>query len=112
MRANCGTCERTIATTDARELKGDRNDSDKKPSVCRTFRARSAGLEHEAFGQQERLSDFVENTQLVVKTAVLEEALDQWPGADLRRAQVLHSGTIWLSESGLSLSWVTPPLSL
>jgi hypothetical protein len=50
-----------------------------------------------AFGQQERLSDFVEDTQLVVKTAVLEEVLDRWPGADLRRAQVLHSGTLWLS---------------
>jgi hypothetical protein len=66
----------------------------------------------DAFGQQERLSDFVEDTQLVVKTAVLEEVLDQWPGADLRRAQVLHSGTIWLSESGLSMSRVTPPPSL
>ncbi len=63
----------------------------------------------DAFGQQERLSDFVEDTQLVVKTAVLEEVLDQWPGADLRRAQVLHSGTIWLSELGLALSRVTPP---
>jgi len=29
----------------------------------------------------------------------------------LRRAQVLHSGTIWLSESGLALARVTPPLS-
>jgi excisionase family DNA binding protein len=65
-----------------------------------------------AFGQQERLSEFVEDTLLVVKTAVLEEALDQWPGADLRRAQVLHSGTVWLSEAGLSLSRVTPPPSL
>lgn len=65
-----------------------------------------------AFGEQERLSDFVEDTQLVVKTVVLEEVLDQWPGAELRRAQVLHSGTIWLSESGLSLSRVTPPPSL
>jgi hypothetical protein len=29
----------------------------------------------------------------------------------LRQAQVLHSGTIWLSKSGLALSRVTPPLS-
>lgn len=65
-----------------------------------------------AFGQQERLTEFVEDSLLVVKTVVLEEALDRWPGADLRRAQVLHSGTIWLSESGLSLSRVTPPPSL
>jgi len=64
-----------------------------------------------AFSQQEELSRFVEDSLLVVKTAVLEEVLDEWPGADLRRAQVVHSGTIWLSESGLSLSRVTPPPS-
>jgi excisionase family DNA binding protein len=64
-----------------------------------------------AFSQQAKLSQFVEDSQLVVKTAVLEEVLDEWPGADLRRAQVVHSGTIWLSESGLSLNRVTPPPS-
>lgn len=64
-----------------------------------------------ALSQQEKLSQFVENSQLVVKTAVLEDALDKWPGADLRRAHVVHSGTIWLSESGLSLNRVTPPPS-
>ena len=51
----------------------------------------------------------VEEGELVVKTAVLEEVVDQWPGKMLRRAQVLHSGTIWLSESGLALNRVTPP---
>ena len=63
----------------------------------------------EAFGQQERLSDFVEDTQLVVKTVVLEEVLDQWPGAELRRAAVLHSGMIWASQAGPSLRRLTPP---
>jgi hypothetical protein len=47
----------------------------------------------------------------VVKTAVLEEVVDEWPGKILRRAQVLHSGAIWLSESGLAFSRVTPPPS-
>ena len=53
----------------------------------------------------------VEGSELVVKTAVLGEVVDEWPGKALRRAQVLHSGTIWLSEAGLALSRVTPPPS-
>jgi hypothetical protein len=35
--------------------------------------------------------------------------IDEWPGAMQRRAQVIHSGTIWLSEAGLVLSRVVPP---
>jgi len=62
-----------------------------------------------ALRQQEALQEMVEEGELVVKTAVLEEVVDEWPGKMLRRAQVLHSGTIWLSESGLALSRVTPP---
>jgi len=62
-----------------------------------------------ALRQQEALQEVVEEGELVVKTAVLEEVVDEWPGKMLRRAQVLHSGTIWLSESGLALSRVTPP---
>src|ERR671917_2974218 len=57
-----------------------------------------------ALKQQEALQEVVEEGELVVKTAVLEEVVDEWPGKALRRAQVLHSGTIWLSESGLALS--------
>src|SRR5215212_5811109 len=62
-----------------------------------------------ALKQQEALQEVVEEGELVVKTAVLEEVADEWPGKMLRRAQVLHLGTIWLSESGLALSRVTPP---
>jgi hypothetical protein len=62
-----------------------------------------------ALKQQEALQEVVEEGELVVKTAVLEEVIDEWPGKMLRRAQVLHSGTIWLSGSGLALSRVTPP---
>ena len=64
-----------------------------------------------ALKQQEALQEVVEGSELVVKTAVLEEVVDEWPGKMLRRAQVLHSGTIWLSGSGLALSRLTPPPS-
>jgi excisionase family DNA binding protein len=68
------------------------------------------GLEA-ALKQQEDLREVAEEGELVLKTAVLEEVVDEWPGKILRRAQVLHSGTIWLSESGLALSRVTLPPS-
>jgi excisionase family DNA binding protein len=64
-----------------------------------------------ALKQQEALREVGEEGELVLKTAVLEEVVDEWPGKMLRRAQILHSGTIWLSESGLALSRVTPPPS-
>jgi excisionase family DNA binding protein len=62
-----------------------------------------------ALKHQESLQEVVEEGEIAIKTAVLEEVVDEWPGKMLRRAQVLHSGTIWLSESGLALSRVTPP---
>jgi hypothetical protein len=58
--------------------------------------------------QQERLTEIVDTGHLVVKTAALEEAIDGWSAAELRRAQSSHSATILLSESGLSLSRATP----
>lgn len=61
-----------------------------------------------ALGQQEALTDVFESNQLVVKTAVLEEVADGWPAKAQRRARESHTGTIWLSEAGLSLSRVTP----
>jgi excisionase family DNA binding protein len=71
------------------------------------------GLELEAALEQQRaLSGLIEDTQLVIKTAVLEATLDEWPGSTQRRAQVMHAGTMWLSESGLALSRVTPPPAL
>jgi excisionase family DNA binding protein len=62
-----------------------------------------------ALEQQQEITRFLEGSSFVVKTTVLEESLDEWPGTDLRRAQVLHSATLWLSESGLALSRVVPP---
>jgi hypothetical protein len=61
-----------------------------------------------ALEQQERLSEIVAARQLVVKTAALAEVVDEWPSAELRRAQASHSVTILASESGLSLSRATP----
>lgn len=60
-----------------------------------------------ALEQQEALSKVTSGT-LVINTAALEGAIDEWPPATLRRAQVVHSGQIWLSERGISVSRVAP----
>ena len=61
-----------------------------------------------ALAQQEEMAELVHANRLVVKTAVLERTLDEWPSATLRRAQALHAGTIWASEHGLALSRFAP----
>jgi excisionase family DNA binding protein len=61
-----------------------------------------------ALEQQGRLNDLVDARQLVVKTAALEEVIDEWPSSVLRRAQSSHSGTILATQSGLSLSRAGP----
>ena len=61
-----------------------------------------------ALAQQEALTKLADGRQLVIKTAVLERVTDGWSPTERRRAQTSHSGTIWLSEAGLSLSRVTP----
>jgi excisionase family DNA binding protein len=61
-----------------------------------------------ALRQQEALTELIEAAQLVIKTVLLERVADGWPPATQRRAQALHSGTIWISEAGLALSRVTP----
>jgi excisionase family DNA binding protein len=61
-----------------------------------------------ALEQQQRLTEIVGARQLVVKTAALDEAIDEWSAAELRRAQSSHAATILASESGLSLSRATP----
>jgi hypothetical protein len=66
----------------------------------------------EALDQQRLLTNLVEDSKLVVNTAVFEENLDDWPGETQRRAQVTHTGTIWLSREGLAISRVTPPPAL
>ena len=61
-----------------------------------------------ALEQQKRLTKLVDASQLVVKTAAIEEALDEWPASQLRRVQSVHSAIILASEEGLSLSRATP----
>jgi excisionase family DNA binding protein len=61
-----------------------------------------------ALEQQKRLTDLVDASQLVVKTAAIEEAIDQWSASELRRVQSRHSAIILASEEGLSLSRATP----
>jgi excisionase family DNA binding protein len=61
-----------------------------------------------ALEQQKRLSELVDASQLVVKTAAIEEAIDQWSASQLRRVQSTHSAIILASEEGLSLSRATP----
>jgi hypothetical protein len=61
-----------------------------------------------ALEQQKRLTELVDANQLVVKTAAIEEAIDQWPASQLRRVQSTHSAIILASEEGLSLSRALP----
>jgi hypothetical protein len=61
-----------------------------------------------AFEQQRQLSELVDASQLVVKTAAIEEAIDEWKASQLRRVQSMHSAIILASEEGLSLSRATP----
>jgi excisionase family DNA binding protein len=61
-----------------------------------------------ALEQQKRLSALVDASQLVVKTAAIEEAIDEWTPSEFRRVQRAHSAIILASEDGLSLSRATP----
>jgi excisionase family DNA binding protein len=61
-----------------------------------------------ALEQQKRLTKLVDARQLVVKTAAIEEALEEWPASQLRQVQSAHSAIILASEDGLSLSRATP----
>jgi excisionase family DNA binding protein len=61
-----------------------------------------------ALEQQRRLTELVDARHLVVKTAAIEGAIDEWAPSTLRRVQASHSATILFSEDGLSLSRATP----
>ena len=61
-----------------------------------------------AIAQQEALTEFADARQLVIKTTVLERVTDGWNAGERSRAEVSDSGTIALSEAGLSLARVTP----
>jgi hypothetical protein len=61
-----------------------------------------------ALEQQKRLTEPVDARQLVVKTAVLEEAIGEWTPSGLRRVHPAHAAIIPASEGGLFLSRATP----
>jgi excisionase family DNA binding protein len=61
-----------------------------------------------ALEQQRQLSELVDARQLVVKTAAIEEAIEEWGVSQLRRVQSTHSAMILASEEELSLSRATP----
>src|SRR5215210_2612934 len=61
-----------------------------------------------ALEQQKRITELVDAHQVVVKTAAIEEAIDEWPASQLRRVQSTHSALILASEEELSLSRATP----
>jgi excisionase family DNA binding protein len=61
-----------------------------------------------ALRQQQALAELVDTSEVVVKTAVLEQVVDTWPSTEQRRAQAMHQGTIWIADTGLALSRVAP----
>src|SRR5918997_721780 len=61
-----------------------------------------------ALEQQRQLSELVDARRLVVKTAAVEEAINEWRASQLRRVQSMHSAMILASEEDLLLSHATP----
>jgi excisionase family DNA binding protein len=61
-----------------------------------------------ALEQQRQLSELVDASQLVVKTAAIEEAIDEWKASQLRRVQSMHSAIMLASEEDLLLAHATP----
>src|SRR5918995_4696810 len=61
-----------------------------------------------ALEQQRHLSELVDASRLVVKTAAIEEAIEEWTASELRRVRSVHSAMILASEEDLLLSHATP----
>jgi excisionase family DNA binding protein len=61
-----------------------------------------------ALEQQRQLSELVDASRLVVKTAAIEEAIDEWRASQLRRVHSMHSALILASEEDLLLAHATP----
>src|ERR671910_790647 len=61
-----------------------------------------------ALEQQRHLSELADASQLVVKTAAIEEAIEEWTASQLRRVRSVHSAIILASEEDLMLSHGTP----
>jgi excisionase family DNA binding protein len=58
--------------------------------------------------QQEQLAALGDPTHLVVKTAAIEAATDDWSPATLRQAQAAQRGLIRIGHGGLTLSRAVP----
>ena len=58
--------------------------------------------------QQARLTEMVDPTRLVVKTAAIEAATDDWSPAMLRQAQAAGRGLIRIAGNGVTLSRAVP----
>src|ERR671919_2149464 len=61
-----------------------------------------------ALEQQRQLSELVEARRLVVKTAAIEEAIEEWTASQLRRVRSVHSALILASEEDLLLGHAPP----
>jgi excisionase family DNA binding protein len=61
-----------------------------------------------ALEQQRQLSELVDARQLVIKTAAVEEAIDEWSASQLRRVRSVHSALILASEEDLMLAHAMP----
>jgi excisionase family DNA binding protein len=61
-----------------------------------------------ALEQQRQLGELVDARQLVVKTAAIEDAIEEWTASELRRVRSMHSAMILASEEDLLLSHATP----
>ena len=61
-----------------------------------------------ALEQQRQLSELVDASRLVVKTAAIEEAIDEWRASQLRRVQSMHSAIILASAEELVLAHAKP----
>jgi excisionase family DNA binding protein len=61
-----------------------------------------------ALEQQRQLGELVDARRLVVKTAAIEDAIEEWTASQLRRVRSMHSAMILASEEDLLLSHATP----
>ena len=61
-----------------------------------------------ALEQQRQLSELVDASRLVVKTAAIEDAIEEWTVSELRRVRSMHSAMILASEEELLLGHATP----
>ncbi len=58
--------------------------------------------------QQEKLTRFVGEGQLVVMTLLPEQAAEEWPPSIQRQVQTMHNSTIWCSETGMLTCRMSP----